>query len=213
MGIRYERRGKVADNAITLAKMASGTDGNIISYDASGNPVAIATGDAGQVLTSAGAGQPPAFGGNLTLGESRLILDHAIGSDLAVSGITTTGVAGSNMVVGDVIVLSADNAWDPANADSAAADALGTGMLGIALTAYAGSGSTAINILLQGFIRVDAVYGFTSAGLPLYLDDTAGDMLQTAPSASGDFVRIVGYAHDDDDTIYFNPDNTWVEIA
>tara|TARA_R110002096_G_scaffold112892_1_gene245649 strand:- start:486 stop:1268 length:783 start_codon:yes stop_codon:yes gene_type:complete len=51
----------VADNAITLAKMASGTDGNIISYDASGDPVAIATGSDGQVLTSAGAGAPPAF--------------------------------------------------------------------------------------------------------------------------------------------------------
>ena len=41
--------------------MAGGTDGNIISYDASGDPVAIATGNDGQVLTSAGAGQPPAF--------------------------------------------------------------------------------------------------------------------------------------------------------
>ena len=51
----------IADNAITLAKMASGTDGNIISYDASGNPVAIATGSDGQVLTSTGAGSPPAF--------------------------------------------------------------------------------------------------------------------------------------------------------
>ena len=51
----------VNDDAITLAKMASGTDGNIISYDASGNPVAIATGSDGQVLTSAGAGAPPAF--------------------------------------------------------------------------------------------------------------------------------------------------------
>ena len=53
--------GKIADNAITLAKMASGTDGNIISYDASGNPVAVATGSAGQILTSAGAGAPPTF--------------------------------------------------------------------------------------------------------------------------------------------------------
>ena len=52
---------EVADDAITLAKMASGTDGNIISYDASGDPVAIATGDDGQVLTSTGAGSPPAF--------------------------------------------------------------------------------------------------------------------------------------------------------
>ena len=51
----------VPDNAITLAKMASGTDGNIISYDTSGNPVAVATGSSGQVLTSAGAGAVPTF--------------------------------------------------------------------------------------------------------------------------------------------------------
>ena len=53
--------GKLADDAVTLAKMAAGTDGNIISYDTSGNPVAVLTGNAGQVLTSAGAGNPPTF--------------------------------------------------------------------------------------------------------------------------------------------------------
>ena len=52
---------KIVDNAVTLAKMASGTDGNIISYDTSGNPVAVATGSSGQVLTSAGAGAVPSF--------------------------------------------------------------------------------------------------------------------------------------------------------
>ncbi len=51
----------VTDDSVTLAKMAPGTDGNIISYDASGNPVAVATGTAGQILTSAGAGAPPTF--------------------------------------------------------------------------------------------------------------------------------------------------------
>ena len=49
------------DDIISLAKMAGGTDGNLITYDASGNPVAVATGDDGQILTSAGAGQPCAF--------------------------------------------------------------------------------------------------------------------------------------------------------
>ena len=53
--------GKLADDAVTLAKMAGGTDGNLISYDANGDPVAVATGNAGQVLTSAGAGAPPTF--------------------------------------------------------------------------------------------------------------------------------------------------------
>ena len=52
---------KILNDAVTLDKMASGTDGNIISFDSSGNPVAIATGNDGQVLTSAGAGAQPAF--------------------------------------------------------------------------------------------------------------------------------------------------------
>lgn len=49
----------LVDDAVTLAKMAAGTAGNLISYDASGNPVAVATGTAGQVLTSNGAGLAP----------------------------------------------------------------------------------------------------------------------------------------------------------
>ena len=53
--------GTPSDDTVTLAKLAAGTDGNIISYDTSGDPVAVATGSDGQVLTSAGAGQPPAF--------------------------------------------------------------------------------------------------------------------------------------------------------
>ncbi len=51
----------IADDAVSLAKMASGTDGNLISYDTSGNPVAVATGSSGQVLTSNGAGAAPTF--------------------------------------------------------------------------------------------------------------------------------------------------------
>ena len=49
------------DNSVTLAKMAGGTDGQIITYDASGDPVAVGPGTDGQVLTSTGAGSPPAF--------------------------------------------------------------------------------------------------------------------------------------------------------
>jgi len=49
------------NNAVTLAKMAGGTDGQIITYDANGDPIAIGPGTDGQVLTSTGAGSPPAF--------------------------------------------------------------------------------------------------------------------------------------------------------
>ena len=51
----------VADNAITLAKMAGGTDGNLITYDASGDPAYVTTGTSGQVLTSGGVGVAPTF--------------------------------------------------------------------------------------------------------------------------------------------------------
>ena len=77
---------KVTDNAITLAKMASGTDGNIISYDASGNPVAVATGSSGQVLTSAGAGAVPSFQALASGGKIAQVIS---------TNNTTTGTFGS----------------------------------------------------------------------------------------------------------------------
>ena len=51
----------LADNSVGLAAMAHGTDGQIITYDASGAPIAVGPGTDGQVLTSTGAGSPPAF--------------------------------------------------------------------------------------------------------------------------------------------------------
>ena len=53
--------GKIGDNAVTLAKMAGGTEGNIFGIDGSGDPEHIATGTAGQVLTSNGAGNASTF--------------------------------------------------------------------------------------------------------------------------------------------------------
>jgi len=90
----------VADNAVTLAKMASGTDGNIISYDASGNPVAIATGSDGQVLTSAGAGAQPAFetlpaGGIENITTYRLSTNFTMGTGATIT--TNWGVGGAQL--------------------------------------------------------------------------------------------------------------------
>ena len=83
--------GKIADNAITLAKMASGTDGNIISYDASGNPVAVATGSSGQVLTSAGAGAVPTFAA-LPAGGLEVANSWYVSSDTSASSNTETKI-------------------------------------------------------------------------------------------------------------------------
>ena len=52
---------KLADNSVGLAAMAHGTDGNLLTYDASGAPAYVATGSANEVLTSNGAGSAPTF--------------------------------------------------------------------------------------------------------------------------------------------------------
>ena len=76
----------IANNAVTLAKMAGGTDGELITYDANGDPAAVAVGSSGHVLTSNGAGAAPTFqaaaGGGATI-------VHAF------SNTTTTNYAGT----------------------------------------------------------------------------------------------------------------------
>ena len=46
---------------IDVADLSTGTDGQLITWDASGNPATVATGNSGQVLTSNGAGTAPTF--------------------------------------------------------------------------------------------------------------------------------------------------------
>ena len=51
----------IADKAISYTKLADGTDGNLITWDASGVAALVATGTATHVLTSNGAGTAPTF--------------------------------------------------------------------------------------------------------------------------------------------------------
>lgn len=46
---------------VDVADLASGTDGELITWDASGNPTTVAVGTSGHVLTSNGAGAAPTF--------------------------------------------------------------------------------------------------------------------------------------------------------
>ena len=113
---------------------------------------------------------------------------------------------------GDLCYLKEDGSWGQADADGAAtgddADRDAMGMLAIALSTIPLNDG----MLIKGVITMD--YDLGDVGNPIYVKVTAGGMSHVAPSASGDFVRVVGYCLDDDHgIIYFNPDNTWVEIA
>jgi len=79
--------------------MASGTDGNIISYDASGNPVAVATGSAAQVLTSAGAGAPPTFA-------TATVPDNSVTNSKVASTVITGQSALTSVASDDTVLIS-----------------------------------------------------------------------------------------------------------
>jgi hypothetical protein len=51
----------ITRGTIDVVDLSNGTDGNLITWDASGAPAVVATGDAGQVLTSNGVGTAPTF--------------------------------------------------------------------------------------------------------------------------------------------------------
>jgi|TARA_R110000824_G_scaffold286118_1_gene474281 hypothetical protein len=81
----------LTDNLVTLAKLASGTDGNLITYDASGNPAAVATGNDGQVLTSSGVGAAPVFeaaAGGGKIGQVLTVQNTAVESSTSTSFAT-----------------------------------------------------------------------------------------------------------------------------
>ena len=85
----------IANDAITLLKMEGGTDGQIITYDASGDPVRVGPGTDGQVLTSTGAGSPPAFEAAAASGSNgwKFISETVASNDATVNitaGITST---------------------------------------------------------------------------------------------------------------------------
>jgi len=87
----------LVDNAVTLAKMAGGTDGNLITYDTAGDPAFVATGSATQVLTSNGAGTAPTFqaagGGSQTPWTSNIDADGFDLNDLSNILFRTTTAA------------------------------------------------------------------------------------------------------------------------
>ena len=138
--------------------------------------------------------------------------DEASGTILKYSPGADETPAGS-----ELLYLHTDGTWNQAQADDVATGA--SQLLAVGL----GFSARTVGVLLEGFVRIASteilnVPGSGAVdGLPVYVSDTAaGHFDFTAPSDSNDFVRIVGYAIDDDSNdvlIYFKPDNTWVQIA
>jgi len=121
--------------------------------------------------------------------------------DVVYTGTTTS------MTTGALYVYANTGGWVLANAG-----AIGTtkGLLAIAL----GAASDVNGMLLRGMVTTIAVAGTPDEGAELYVRASDGNVTTVAPGTSGQFVRIIGYCiENSNNRIYFNPDNTYIEIA
>ncbi|MFO7574648.1 MAG: LamG-like jellyroll fold domain-containing protein [Bacteroidales bacterium] len=122
--------------------------------------------------------------------------------DMSASGITSYGNVNSNTAgYGAALYMASDGNYEEADAGSAAT------MPCVALALETGTGRK--SILLQGYIRNDS-WTLTPGGL-VYVSPVTGVLTQTAPSATGQQVQIVGYATQAN-TIFFNPNLMLIEI-
>ena len=79
-----------------------------------------------------------------------------------------------------------------------------------------GTDSAVDGMLIRGCVTLASAYtaGTDAEGIRVFASTTAGEATLTAPSASGDTVRILGYSlNAGDKKMFFNPDNSHVEIA
>jgi len=130
-----------------------------------------------------------------------------------------TYIGGNFLRVGTAITATAGNLYNLGSSGWVAADAdatsTSTGLLGIAITS-----SSSNSFLTEGYALITNYTGTQAVGAPVYVDTTAGSFTFTAPSGSGDVVRIVGHCVDVYDAgrgdvrpiIRFNPSNDWIEV-
>jgi len=142
--------------------------------------------------------------------ENQLSDDEGGGTILKYSPGADESPAGS-----ELFFLHTDGTWNQTDADAVATG--GSQLLAVGL----GASARTTGVLLEGFVRIASTEILNTPGsgavdgLPLYVSTTAGHFDFTAPSGTGDFVRIVGYAIDDDSSdvlVYFKPDSTFVEL-
>ena len=137
------------------------------------------------------------------------ILDASISADGKYSPVFMfAGTAGAALSFGQVVYFaSADSKWELTDADAEA-----TTKPRIAIVVSGAAEDAAIVLMGMGYIRKDD-WDWSTPGAPLFLDTaTAGGLTETAPSGTGDCIRVAGYVVDAN-TIFFNPSNDWYEHA
>ena len=115
-------------------------------------------------------------------------------------------LGGGSTTQGELCYLKSDGEWAAADADATATSG------GVLLALALGTDPDADGMLLRGMFTLDHDPGTIAD--ELYVSTTAGDITGTAPSGSGDIVRVVGYCLDSSNgQIWFNPSNDFIVLA
>lgn len=99
--------GQVANDAIGLTELKAGTDGELITWDASGNPTTVGAGTSGHFLKSQGAGSVPVFAA--PSGGGTALISTVNADDSAAIDIDVTGVNDASFIIGSGIVPATDD--------------------------------------------------------------------------------------------------------
>lgn len=149
----------LTDNSVTLDKVASGTAGEVNTYDGSGNPTTAGAGTSGHVLVSQGAGSVPIMGQVNTSG----VADRAIGLQQ-----TATGTVGE--------LTSYDGSGNPI--------AVPSNTTGLPLLSNSSTSAPAFGQLDTGGVADDAIaLSKVAPGTPGHMNlyDNAGNPTTLAP--------------------------------
>ena len=129
----------------------------------------------------------------------------ATGEYGAGSKLVTQFATGS-VTAGKVYVANA-GAWAEGDADA--------GSTSIGMIAVATNAASATEMLIEGTVKLSSNTGFSgaAAGTVLYLSTTAGELTTTAPSATGDYVRVCGYVvNASTNEVFFSPSRDWTAL-
>jgi hypothetical protein len=197
----------------------------LIGYDGSSNELLSYNGDDNPTI-QLGYIDP----NNVDMGLSQGFIEVLNNTVIAANGaawvnptaqgtIITKAYAGEQIFPQQLLFLSSSGQWYKADADAAATS---TPLLGICLTEA--EANDPISVLLEGHYSTptyhDQVATPATIGAPLYVSTNAGYVTETAPTGTGDIVRLIGHnlygelgdRGPDWVTVRFKPDNTWIEI-